>query len=77
MDGAGPPGSRSRPTAPKDDGGRMRARTWVVAMYHDPSRYGILKLPAWTVVGRDGIALVAGDDAELFIRAARPMTVRR
>lgn len=55
----------------------MRARTWVVTAYHDPSRYGIPELPAWTVVGRDGITLAAGDDAEPFIRAARPMTVRR
>jgi hypothetical protein len=42
VDDAEPPGSRSRPAAPGDDGDRMRARTWVVATYHDPSGYGIL-----------------------------------
>ena len=45
-------------------------------MYHDPAGYGILELPAWTVVGRDDIALAA-DDADPFIRAVRPMAVRR
>ena len=78
MDDAQPPGSRSRLAASEDDGGRTRARTWVVAVYHDPSEYGIPELSAWTVVDdRDGIALAAGDDAEPFIRGPRPMTVRR
>jgi hypothetical protein len=58
----------------------MRSRAWVIAArYGEPKEYGIPTLPAWTVRRRDsgGIEFAAGDDADPFIRSARPMTVRR
>lgn len=58
----------------------MRARTWVIAAnYSEPEDYGIPALPEWTVVRGEpsGIAFAEGSDAEPFIRAERPVRVRR
>lgn len=57
----------------------MRARRWVIAhRYRDPEAYGIPDLPAWDVRTEDGrLAFAASAETEPFIRAERPMRVRR
>ncbi|KYH26062.1 hypothetical protein HAPAU_11530 [Halalkalicoccus paucihalophilus] len=57
----------------------MRARAWTVAYrYADPEDYGIPALPDWRVVrDDDGLALAEEGESDPFIRAERPMRVRR
>lgn len=61
----------------------MRAREWTVAAnFRTPADYGIPELPAWRsrCDGCGGVAFVAADgepDAEPFIAAENPVTVRR
>lgn len=57
----------------------MRARAWAVAYrYADPEAYGIPALPDWRVVrDGDGLALAEEGESDPFIRAERPMRVRR
>lgn len=64
----------------------MRAREWTVAAnFRTPADYGIPELPAWRSHRDDGgVAFVAADadadgepDAEPFIAAENPITVRR
>lgn len=57
----------------------MRARTWTVAYrYYAPEDYGIPTLPDWHVRREGGgMALVEDGNGAPFIRAERPMRVRR
>lgn len=57
----------------------MRARTWTVAYrYYAPEDYGIPTLPDWHVRREDrGMALAETEAAKPFIRAERPVRVRR
>ncbi len=57
----------------------MGARVWAIAYrYRDPADYGIPTLPGWTVSRTEngGIAFHA-TDGEPFIRADRPVSIRR
>ena len=57
----------------------MRARQWAIAScYRDPSAYGIPTLPEWAVRREaGGVAFAADEDAEPFIAARNPVSVRR
>jgi len=58
----------------------MRARTWVLAYrYYEPEDYGVPELPDWTVARTDceGLAFARDVGEEPFIRAERPVQVRR
>lgn len=57
----------------------MRARTWTVAYrYYAPEDYGIPTLPDWHVRREGaGMALAEDEDREPFVRAERPVRVRR
>jgi hypothetical protein len=70
-----PAGSESR----RGTRASMRARAWTVAYrYADPEDYGIPALPDWRVVrDDDGLALAEEGESDPFIRAERPMRVRR
>lgn len=72
--------SQSEPSSTSSGPSRMLARTWVIAaQYNDPADYGTPSLPAWHVSRTDGggLTLAADADADPFVRAERPMTVRR
>jgi hypothetical protein len=58
----------------------MRARTWAVATcYGEPTDYDIPALPTWTVSRptEGGVAFADGEGEAPFIRAERPVKVRR
>lgn len=58
----------------------MRARCWTIAhRYREPAAYGIPELPAWDVrTGPSGaLAFAESADSEPFVRAERPVRVRR
>ncbi|RMB24085.1 hypothetical protein [Haloplanus aerogenes] len=58
----------------------MRARTWTVATsYCEPADDDIPELPIWAVTRptNGGLAFAGSDGEEPFIRAERPMQVRR
>ncbi|WP_049934264.1 hypothetical protein [Halalkalicoccus jeotgali] len=72
-----PVGSGSRRGT--DGRSSMRARVWAVAYrYADPETYGIPALPDWRVISDDGgLALAEDGESDPFIRAERPIRVRR
>lgn len=57
----------------------MRARTWIVAYrYYAPEDYGIPTLPDWHVHREGGgMELAETEGGEPFVRAERPVRVRR
>ena len=66
--------------AADDCGSSMRARAWVIAaQYGDPAAYGIPDPPTLSVSRTDagGIELSAVDGTGPFIRAGKPVSIRR
>jgi hypothetical protein len=56
----------------------MRARRWCLAAnYHEPSDYGLPKLPTWTVYRDADGTLALGESGERFLAAGNPVRVRR
>ncbi|AEH36885.1 hypothetical protein Halxa_2260 [Halopiger xanaduensis SH-6] len=58
----------------------MLARRWTIAhRYREPAAYGIPELPAWDVraSASGGLEFAASADSEPFLRAERPVRVRR
>ncbi|MEM4780873.1 MAG: hypothetical protein QXG03_04825 [Halalkalicoccus sp.] len=78
-------GRRNRSTEPTasaasgTDGSSMRARAWAIAYrFYAPEDYGIATLPDWDVRRDEGGMALAEDENEApFLRAERPMRVRR
>lgn len=71
------PGRTSTWSTPEPAKG-MCAREWAIAYrFREPVDYGIPELPEWTVTIEEGGVAFGDGDGEPFIRADRPVQVRR